>query len=304
MPNKKIEAISKLLKGTFLEESEIRQLEIDESDECAFEIKVLRPSALDAWHLMRDKFKDTQQYPILTEGWGSDDYFSRFYYREEENAGKLRGISPRAIIAEVSTANLDDFLETKRIASKEFLEDSIEFSLTETRGRFGRCPDNSQIRELLHENIIQSTVDLEKWLFEWELQHFDRDNVLTTPDTGYLDWFEPDSQSAILMLLPIENGWDALAYIHWFGACSAGTPVAIGFLKKWCQQYGAELVCHYGTMLQLKVGSLPETPEEAFELACQQEALAECTTILPGVSLRHHARSLLSVNRWFLHERP
>jgi Domain of unknown function (DUF4253) len=297
-----IEAISNLLKGTFLEGSAIRQLEIDESDEFAIEIKVPLNKALDAWHLMRAKLKGAQQYPVITEG--DNDYFSRFYYREEEEAGKLRGVSPRAIIAEVSTANLDDFLEKQRIARKEFLEDSIEFSLEETSERFGRCPNDSEVRELIHQNVIQSPVDLEKWLFEWELEHFDRDDVLTTPDTGYLGWYEPHSQLVSLMVLPIENGWDVLAYLHWFGACSAGTPVAIGFLRKWFQQYGAELVCHYGTMLQLEVESLPKTPEEAFELAWQQEALAECTTILPGVSLRHHARSLLSVNRWFLHERP
>jgi hypothetical protein len=84
----------------------------------------------------------------------------------------------------------------------------------------------------------------------------------------------------------------------------AGTTVAIGFLKKWHQEYNAELVYHYGTMLQLNVGRRPTTPEAAFDLAWQQEALAECTTILPGVALRDHARSLLIVDRWFLHERP
>lgn len=57
-------------------------------------------------------------------------------------------------------------------------------------------------------------------------------------------------------------------------------------------------------MLLLNVGRLPSTPEEAFQLACEQEAIAECTTMLPGVSLRNHTRALLSVNRWFLHERP
>jgi Domain of unknown function (DUF4253) len=299
-----IEAISNLLQGSFLEGQEIRQLEIDESDECAFAIEVPRANALDAWHLMKSYLRDIKRYPVLTEGWGSDDYFSRFYYREEENDGKLQGISPREIIARVPMANLEAFLETRRIARKEYLEDSIDYSLARTRERFGECPDNSQIRELIDSATIQSTVDLEKWLFDWELQHFNYEDATTAPDTGYLDWFEPDSKTAILMLLPIENGWDSLAYIHWFGACSAGTTVAISFLKRWNQRYNAELVCHYGTMLQLNVGRLPGTPEEAFELAWQQEALAECTTILPGISLRDHARSLLTVNRWFLHERP
>lgn len=36
----------------------------------------------------------------------------------------------------------------------------------------------------------------------------------------------------------------------------------------------------------------------------EQVALAECTTLLPGVSMRDHARALLAVNRWFIHERP
>ncbi|HIK18118.1 MAG TPA: DUF4253 domain-containing protein [Leptolyngbyaceae cyanobacterium M33_DOE_097] len=95
-----------------------------------------------------------------------------------------------------------------------------------------------------------------------------------------------------------------LAYLHWFGAWASGTPVVIGFLKQWHQRYNAELVCHYGTMLQLTVEKRPATPAEAFDLAWQQEALAPCTTLLPGVTLRDHARSLLTVNRWFLHERP
>jgi hypothetical protein len=102
-----------------------------------------------------------------------------------------------------------------------------------------------------------------------------------------------------LLLLPIENGWNSLAYLHWYGACTAGSSVAISFLKKWHQQYNAELVCHYGTMLQFNVGRCPISPEEAFELAWEQEALAECTTILPGISLRDHARSLLKVKQWF-----
>jgi hypothetical protein len=116
--------------------------------------------------------------------------------------------------------------------------------------------------------------------------------------------FSSGRETVPLLLLPIDNGWDSLAYLHWFGACTAGTTVAISFLKQWHQRYNAELFGLYGTMLQLQVGRLPTTPAEAFELAWQQEALAECTTVMPGVCLRDHARSLLTVDRWFLHERP
>jgi Domain of unknown function (DUF4253) len=297
-----IESISNLLQGSVLKGHKIRQLEIDGSDEYAFEIEIPHANAMEAWHLMRSHLKDTKRYPVLTCGWGSDDYFSRFYYQEEKNEGKLTGISPQEILASAPTADLENFLKTRRIARKEYLDDSIDYSLKVTKETFGACPDSAQIRELIDNGTIQSTVDLEKWLFDWELQH--NKDVVITPNTNYLDWFEPDEKTAILMLLPTENGWDSLAYLHWYGACSAGTTVAISFLKRWSQQYKAELVCHYGTMLQLNVGRLPTTPEEAFELAWQQEALAECTTVLPGISLRDHARSLLTVNRWFLHERP
>lgn len=298
------QAISELLQGSILEGKEIRQLAIDESSESAFVIEVPRADALNAWNLMRSHLSETGRYPVLTDGWGSDDYFSRFYYGEEEADGKLQGISPQEIIARVPMADVEAFLTTRRITRQEDLNDSIQYSLARTKNRFGECPDESQVRELMASNVIQSTVDLEKWLFDWELQHFNSEEAIAAPDTTYLNWFEPDGQTAVLMLLPTENGWNSLAYLHWFGACSAGTTVAISFLKRWNQRYNAELVCHYGTMLQLKVERLPETPEEAFELAWEQEALAECTTILPGVSLRDHARSLLQVKQWFLHERP
>ncbi|ELR99905.1 hypothetical protein [Gloeocapsa sp. PCC 73106] len=36
----------------------------------------------------------------------------------------------------------------------------------------------------------------------------------------------------------------------------------------------------------------------------ENRAIAPCITILPGVTLRQHAQTLLSLNRWFLHERP
>jgi Domain of unknown function (DUF4253) len=299
-----IESISNLMRGSFLEGIEIHQLPIDQSDECAFEIGVPRARALDAWLLLRSHLQDTKRYPLITEGWGYSDHFSRFPYELEGQTGKLQGVSPEEIIAIAPTANLEAFLKKEKIASQEYLEDHVNFSLEVTKDRFGRCPDSSQIRALIDNRTIQSSIDLEKWLLDWELQNFKYADAVAPPDTRYLEWYEPDGETAPLLLLPIENGWDSLAYLHWFGACSAGTTVAISFLKNWYQKYQAELVCHYGTMLQLNVGRRPATLEDAFELAMQQETLAQCTIILPGICLRDHARSLMVVDRWFLHERP
>ncbi|MEI6443480.1 MAG: DUF4253 domain-containing protein [Nostocales cyanobacterium ELA583] len=68
--------------------------------------------------------------------------------------------------------------------------------------------------------------------------------------------------------------------------------------------YQIELVCHYGTMLQLKTKNKPKTCQEALQLAIEQEIIAPCTTMLPGISLEDHACALLKSDYWFLHERP
>lgn len=64
-------------------------------------------------------------------------------------------------------------------------------------------------------------------------------------------------------------------------------------LQKWPEQYQAQLVCHYGTMLQLSLTESPSNLDEAFTLAWVQIAIAPCTVLLPGVSLREHDSSLI-----------
>ncbi len=297
-----VEAVSNLLQGSFLADCEIRQLTIDQSDQFAFAIQVEPVEALEAWNLLRSHLEQTKRYPLLSYAWGGgNDFFSRFYYQEEQAYSLLPDTSPAAILAaQVSNAALDAWLEKQKTANLEYFEDAVASCLLEVNQQFEVSLD-SQIRALIRNGTIQSSFDLEKWLFEWELEQLgDRD---LTPNTAYLDWFEPNDQIT-LILLPIQNSWEVLAYLHWYGACGAGSTVAIGFLKKWHHHYQAELVCHYGTMLQLQVGRLPASPAEAFQLAWEQVALAPCTTALPGISLRNHARALLVTKQWFLHERP
>jgi hypothetical protein len=299
-----VEAIAKRLEGTFLDGQPIRQLKIDASEQWAFLMEVDRAIALDAWGVMRSLLPETQRYPIITESWGSDDFFSRFYYQEEYQAGLIAGVSPEEIISRVPEADIDTFLETRKAASADALEDEVEYTLELTAELFGSSPTSAEIEQFIDQEIIRSHYDLEKWLFNWEWQHFGIERAIAATDTRYLNWFEPDRPTASLLLLPTAESWNTLAYLHWFGACTAGTATVIRFLQQWHQHYGAEIVCHYGTMLQFNVATRPQTLEASFELAWQQEALAECTTILPGVPLREHARSLLVLDRWFLHERP
>lgn len=57
-------------------------------------------------------------------------------------------------------------------------------------------------------------------------------------------------------------------------------------------------------MLHLTVTRQPESPDEAFALAAEHVLLAGCTTSLPCLSVRHHARVLRELDRWLLRERP
>jgi len=57
-------------------------------------------------------------------------------------------------------------------------------------------------------------------------------------------------------------------------------------------------------MLEFVVNRPPRSLDEAWALAREQELVAPCTTALPGITLREHARSLVDRDTWFIHERP
>jgi hypothetical protein len=124
-------------------------------------------------------------------------------------------------------------------------------------------------------------------------------------ETGaeHLDWFTPLRQTTALLFLPVAHGWESLAYLHWFGAGN-DSEFFVALLRLWYERFGAELVAHYGTMLQFVVNRPPANLEEATELARQQVIAAPCTTMLAGVGLEHHARALIGLEKWCLHERP
>lgn len=314
-----IQAIASLLTGTVLESAQIIPLEIPETQAVAFAIEVNLTNYGDAWSFMRSHIDQTKRWPVVVTCWSNepgnwqqsvvnDLLFSRFYF-EEEVSQIDSDSSPDSFIVRAETVDREKFLaealaKEQTINPVNSLLEILPYSLEETQQRFGIAPAKAEIESLIQNQQIRSRIELERWLFNWELTHVKSDQRLQPFDTRYLDWYAPLDQAMALLLLPTLNSWDALAYLHWYAGCSAGSDTAIAFLKHWHQRYQAELVCHYGTMLQLQIGKRPTTPDEAFQLAWEQEALAECTTILPGVSLRDHARALLQVDRWFLHERP
>lgn len=118
------------------------------------------------------------------------------------------------------------------------------------------------------------------------------------------DWFEPaDDDRTAIVFLPTPHGWESLAWLDFYGT-EIGDDAHVALLHRWHQEYGAELVAHFDTMLQFVVKAPPSDEDAALALARQQVMIAPCTTLLPGIALRAHARRLIGSERWFLHERP
>jgi hypothetical protein len=112
------------------------------------------------------------------------------------------------------------------------------------------------------------------------------------------------------VLLPTPVQWLAPAWFNYWGAISkanridrGGDPGRDGLaaaIRQWEQQWGAELVASWGTMLQFVVSRRPALGEQAWQLALQHLAV--------GGSLQTPAWELaLALTRsdaWFLHDRP
>jgi hypothetical protein len=131
------------------------------------------------------------------------------------------------------------------------------------------------------------------------------DRASQNAGSTYLEWFEPTDMDVAVILLPTPHGWHAPAYLSFFGAEGpGGAEKLVAILRLWHDRHGAELLAHYGTMLEFVVDRPPQTIDEAWQLAREQVLIAPCTTAPRGVPLRQHARALIGRSTWFLHERP
>ncbi|OIP75480.1 MAG: hypothetical protein AUK48_07580 [Oscillatoriales cyanobacterium CG2_30_44_21] len=306
-----LNAIQALLTETFLKDADMVQLDIPLTEHQAIAIAIKLEDSLEAWQLLKNLLPQTLRYPVVSTCWGAsgggwsravieEDFFSRFYFAEEYPEIDL---SPEAVIARAdlfSEKDLANFLSERAQLDTDDLQAQVITELENTRTQFGSSPSEAEIAELVKSGEISTIIDLELYLFNWELKYQSELLIDSPEDLSYLEWYRPIGQTVTLLLLPTSHSWEALAYLPWFGGSKAAVPL----LKKWQQIYGAELVCHSGTMLQLLVLQKPTSDRQAFDLATQQVLLAPCTTMLAGVSIREHARSLLKLDRWFLHERP
>ena len=208
----------------------------------------------------------------------------------------------RAGAAIVSSDSARDALET-RTASE--LPWTLEEEAARQASYAARTLDAAPRPEAILASLpVHSTDrDIDRWMLDWQTQHGAR----YLGDTDPAPWFEPDGDDCFLLFLPTPNGEESLAYIHFWSeeAVPGATPeVLIAMLRSWRENHGADLVAHWGTMLQFVVTRPPTSMDDARSLAWEHYRVAPCTTLLPGQEVRDYARSLVSTDRWFLHERP
>lgn len=289
----------------------IIKLDTPQSGKPAYAIKINSEDRYLIWdHLYNLKLK-LNAYPIVCATWGStssswsksiqtEDVFSRFYFEEESLDG---GVSPKNIIEKAEQADWGSILhDHNKVYSKDIV-DSISYCIDSLKTIYGKYPSEQDILNQMSNGTIKDYFSLHEWLMEWSEKEVGI-NRLSQEPTDFLSWYEPCGQEEFIVLLPVTNGWESIAFLHWFGASTTSTPKAMALLKYWNREYGAELVAHYGTILHLRVNKRPRTLQEAFKLAKEQESFAPCTTVLPGATLLELAVALMSKDIWFLHERP
>lgn len=287
-------------------------LEFDEFDSIIWAIKVENNNAFEMWQWLRSQVDTLQGWPLITIAWGGKGHwssriqeeFTRWPFGHEPHRQPGDSVTPSAVIQRSQEVSLEQFwpgllydFDPVEMAEAQTL------AIEETQAIYGMAPNPAEIEQAKALGRICDRLSLERWFFDWEEQHQPH-RQLTVADLSYMGWFDPADQGEVIVLLPIPSGAESLAYLQWYAAETLGSDPLIAVLKAWEQMYGAELVAHFGTMLQFIVSRPPQTVDQAFELAVQHDAVAPCTLALPGISLREHARALMQTNQWSLHERP
>lgn len=305
--------LQSVLSGTCLEGREVSAVEVKEIGATALAIEIQPQEVVEAWLAAFSRLDKTGRYPVVGCSWSGAghgwldevaDQFSRFFYEDELGSNRTEN-TPAAVLEAAREVDVSAALKLFSAGRGDPPEEWIDFCIEETDNQFGAAPSRNQVEAAVEAERMACLEELERWFFRWELKQFgSQARSISEGHLTYLSWFETKQEPTQLIFLPCANGWEVPAYLHFYGAESYGSELVVAALRKWEQKYGAQLVAHYGTMLQFVVEKPPSNPEDAFELAWEQQALAECTTALPCVSLRDHARSMLHANRWFLHDRP
>ncbi len=168
----------------------------------------------------------------------------------------------------------------------------IDWELERLERLYGQAPAREELELSLLDESTPAWVSYQRAAFDWE-----RRNGLKPPSYPPVAWYEPNEPMALL-LLPVANPAHVLAHLHWWGSSTLGSPAIIALLRRWQRDFGAELVCHFGTMLEFFVERPPRDQDQAFALAMELEVIA------PSGSIGELAWHLTEADRWFVHNRP
>ncbi len=265
-------------------------------------------NARSMWSELRCQFDASGYWPLIasyiTNGppgpWKevvlneSGQLFSRFSFQEEVDARLpgMRSAEPEDIVE--ASRSSDPLREIMRFQERQggTAAEHAMWICDALQRAFGAAPEPQQLLRALSAQSKSPWADLQRLAFDW-LET--RGPGLSKMHDPY--WHEPVDPLAIL-LLPIGASCEALAYIHWWGCHTIGTPSVIRLMRGWEERYGAELMCHYGTVLHLNVAAPISSASEAFEVA------SEIETICMESGFIESAADLLGATHWHLHNRP
>lgn len=275
---------------------EVTAVPIEHSDDELLAVRLDPSELLDAHQAAKAVLDRSGRWPVATLTWGGD--VSDVLRTGFNQVGTVADVLARDSVR-VETAR--DALERGLLDSGLSPQDWADVQRRAAERAVGSAPPTDEI--LAGVGSEPTERDFEQWMLEWERAN-------GAPDTdpgGTQEWFDPPARDCWLAFPPTDTGEDVLAYLPFWAeenVVGATPEVLIAFLRSWREQFGAELVAHWGTMLQFVVSNPPTTFDEAWTLAWDHHRVAPCTNILPGIHVREAARSLVGADRWFLHERP
>jgi hypothetical protein len=285
-------ALSAVLRRAGLDSPKVSEVVADDGTTILY-AEIDRTKVFQSWEIARGCLEETKRWPVAITSWGES------WAEVEDQLRQPRESHPQPqseILEAAAAMSFDAALDDARV---DTYQPRTDLELSRTERRCGSAPPIEQV-----ERALGSEPDffaLEHWLFQWELEHCPAPRAM-----AFQSWLEPvENDHCCLLFLPQVESEAALAYVQFFaeeGYPVISAPALVAIFREWRERYGAELVAHWGTMLQLVADRPPSEPEEAWRLAEAHYAIAPST--FNGPSLREYAQGLIGGRTWWLHERP